>query len=233
MTTQQTTTSTETTTPAAGTDQSTETTTTEGGGGGGATETQGTDATQPTAAADEWANFDAERAKQTILNQRKAEAELKRANAALEAKNKEYEREKLTEQERIVADLEAAKAEAETARKAVADMREQRAFDAAALAAGIPPNALTAARAVAGKVASSDESGNVTIDTAVFDRLKAEHGYLFGQQAAPPPPVSFGAASGQGSGGKGDALTPDEIAMAQRAGMSTEDWAKYRQRTQH
>lgn len=222
MTTQQTTTDTNTTD--AGTTAASTDTTTGGGATAEATETTGTDATQST---DEWANFDAERAKQTITHQRKAEADLKRANAELKAKVEEFEREKLTESERAAADLEAAKTAAAAAKQEVLDAR----FEAAAIAAGIPAERLAAARAVAGEFATTDESGTMSIDTTVFDRLKADHEYLFGQTAAQQANVSFGAAASQGQSGKQGGLSADEVAMAQRAGMTPDQWAKYAQRT--
>lgn len=224
MTTQQTAT-TDTTTTEAGTTASSTDTTTGGGAAAGATDQTGTDATQAT---DEWANFDADRAKQTIQNQRRAEAELKRVVAEQKAKLDEIERGQLSEQERLKADKDAAEAALTTAREQVAAAK----FEAAAVAAGIPADRLTAARAVAGDVVTSDDAGNVTIDTAAFDRLKAEHSYLFGSQAAPQPQVSFGAAASQGPGGtQGHGLTPEQVAMANKANIPLEEFAKYAQRT--
>jgi hypothetical protein len=79
---------------------------------------------------------------------------------------------------------------------------------------------------------TSDDAGNVSVDTAVFDRLKVEHEYLFGSQAAPQPQVSFGAAASQGPGGnQGHGLTAEQVAMANRLGQSLDDFAKYSQRT--
>lgn len=216
---------TDTTTPAVGTTPPSTVPPAEGGDGGSATEPPGTEATPP---ADEWANFDADRAKQTIQNQRRAEAELKRANAEMKAKLDEIERAKLSDAERTAADLEKSNAELAAARGQVFSAK----FDAAAIAAGVAPNALAAARAVAGDVSSTDDSGIVSVDTAVFDRLKAEHGYLFGSQAAPQPHVSFGAAASQGPGGtQGHGLTADQVAMANRARIPLDEFAKYSQRT--
>ncbi len=190
-----------------------------------ATDPTGTEAVTPP--ADDPATWDPERAKRTIENQRRVEAEQKRVIAEQKAKLDTIEREKLTEAERVAADLATATAARDAARKEVADAR----FEAAAVAAGIPADRLTAARAVAGEVVTTDASGNVSVDTTVFDRLKAEHAYLFGSQAAPQPNVSFGAAASQGPGGQQGALSPDEVAMAQRAGMTNDEWAKYAQRT--
>jgi len=189
-----------------------------------ATEPPGTEATPP---ADEWANFDADRAKRTIENQRRAEAELKRSNAEMKAKLDEIEREKLTEAERVKDDLDKAKAEAAKARQEVLDAR----FEAAAIGAGIPPERIAAARAVAGEFTTTDATGIVSVDTTVFDRLKADHEYLFGQAAPPTTQLSFGAAVSQGQGGQQGTLSADEVAMAQRAGMTPDEWAKYAQRT--
>lgn len=226
MTTQQTdTAANDTTTADTGTTAASADTATGGGAAGSATDSTGTDA-----AGDEWKDFDAERAKQTILNQRRVEADLKRQlaeNADIVAKAAETERAKLSEQERLAADLEAAKKDAEAAKREALDAR----FESAAIAAGIPADRLKAARAVAGEVATTDESGIVSIDTTVFDRLRETDEYLFGQQAAPQTSVSFGAAASQGQGGQQSGLSADEVAMAQRAGMSTEEWAKYAQRT--
>lgn len=208
----------------------TDTTAAGGDGTTGATDQNGTEAPAGTdAAADGWqGEFDAPRAKRTIEHLRSREAELEKRAREAEAKIAEHEREKLSEADRIAADLKAAQEAAAAAREQVALAR----FEAAAVVAGIPADRITAARAVAGDVVTSDEAGNVSIDTAVFDRLKAEHGYLFAQQAAPPANVSFGAASSQAAGGSGPQLTPDQIEMAQRAGMSLDDYAKYAQRTQ-
>lgn len=214
------TTTTDKTTTDAGTSTTSTDTTASGGDGSGATDQTGTDATKT--GTDEWANFDAERAKNTILNQRRVESELKQQLAEAKAKEDERLRAEMTEQEKLKADKEAAELAAQKAR----DDANAARFDAAAIHAGIPLERLAAARAVAGEVVSTDASGNMTIDTTVFDRLKAEHGYLFGQQAAPPP-VSFGAAASQGQGGQGVGLTPDQIAMAQRGGMTPEEFAKY------
>ncbi len=223
------TTTTDTTATDAGTNTASTDTTTGGGAAATATDATGTEATPP---ADDPAAWDPERAKRTIENQRRAESDLKRANAEMKAKLDEIERGKLSEQEKLAADLEAANKRADEAAKAVNDMRQSQAFDTAAIAAGIPPNALKAARAVAGDVATTDESGIVSIDDTVFDRLKAEHGYLFGQAAPPTTQVSFGSAASQGPGGKqGVTLTPDQIAMANKAGVSLEDFAKHAART--
>lgn len=195
--------------------------TTTGGGDGttGATEQVGTE-------ADEWANFDAARAKQTITHQRKVEADLKRELAEQRKKVEEFERAQMTEAERVKADLEAAQRERDEAVKATAALRQQQAFDTAAVAAGILPNALTAARTIAAEVATSDEAGNMTVDDALFDRLKAEHGYLFTAKQAAPPQVTFGAAASQGPGGNTTTLTPEQVAFAQKAGIEPEDFAK-------
>lgn len=207
----------------------TDTTAAGGDGTPGATDQKGTEAPASTEADAGWqGEFDAPRAKRTIEHLRSRETELEKRAREAEAKIAEHEREKLSEAERIAADLKAAQEAAAAAREQVAVAR----FEAAAVSAGIPADRITAARAVAGDVAVSDDAGNVTIDTAVFDRLKAEHGYLFAQQAAPPANVSFGAASSQAAGGSGPQLTPDQIEMAQRAGMSLDDYAKYAQRTQ-
>ena len=224
MTAPQTTPPADTNTPPAGTPPVPTDTPTGGGAGGSATETPATDGTPP---ADDPATWDPERAKRTIENQRRVEAEQKRVIAEQRAKLDEIEREKLTEAERVAADLEAAKSAAATAREEAAAAR----FEAAAIHAGIPPERLAAARAVAGDVATADESGTLTIDATVFGRLKAEHAYLFGQQAAPSPVVSFGAAASQGQGGQGVGLTPDQTAMAHRLGIPLDEFAKYSQRT--
>lgn len=181
----------------------------------------GTEATAP--ASDTWENFDADRAKRTIENQRKVEAELKRQNAEMRAKLDEVERSRLSDEERAAIDLEKVKTDILAAREELANAR----FEAAAVAAGIPSDRMIAARAVAADVIVSDESGNVSIDTSVFDKLKERHGYLFTASAEPATNVSFGAASGQGFDGQGTGLTPEQIEMAQRAGMSIEDFAKY------
>lgn len=181
----------------------------------------GTEATP--SASDTWENFDAERAKRTIENQRRVEAELKKSNAEMRAKLDEIERSRLSEEEHAAIDLEKVKTDILAAREELANAR----FEAAAVAAGIPSDRLTAARAVAGDVIVSDESGNVSIDTSVFDKLKEQHGYLFTATAEPATGVSFGAASSQGFDGQGTGLTPEQIEMAQRAGMSIEDFAKY------
>lgn len=214
-----------TNTPPVGTPPASEGTATGGGAAAPATDATGTEATPPD---DDPATWDPERAKRTIENQRRAEAELKRANAEMKAKLDGIEREKLTEAERVAADLAASQATLAAARKEV----ESAKFEAAALAAGIPAERLTAARAVAGEVVTSDDAGNVSVDTAVFDRLKVEHEYLFGQAAPPTPQVSFGAAASQGPGGnQGHGLTAEQVAMANRQGMSLDDFAKYSQRT--
>lgn len=187
-----------------------------------ATDTTGTDA--PPA----WdGEFDPERAKRTIENQRRAESELKRKLAEQQAKLDEIEREKMTEAEKAKADADRFKAEAEAARAEAFNAR----FEAAAVAAGIPPERIAAARAVAGEVATTDDSGNMSVDTSVFDRLKAEHGYLFGQQAAPQPHVSFGAAASQGQGGTGAGLTAEQLAAATRLKMTPDEYVKYAART--
>lgn len=211
----------DTITPPVGTPPVPTVTPTEGGVGAPATDPPAKDGTPP------WGDdFDPARAWQTVQNQRASEAKLKQELSAERAKTEAFEREKLTESERIAADLAAAKADIATAREQAAAAR----FDAEAIAAGIPADRLTAARAVAGDVVTTDESGTMSIDTTAFDRLKAEHAYLFGSQAAPPATVSFGAAASQGQGGQ-SGLSADEVAMAKRAGMSAEDWAKYAQRT--
>ncbi len=207
----------------------TTTTPTEAAAEGGAGTPTATEQTGTEATGDEWANFDAERAKQTILNQRAAEAELKSKLAAERKKVEEYEREKLSEDERLKADLEAARAELEKTRKDAAEQAARLAFDNAALAEGINPKAIEAARVVANKVAESDESGSMIVDGKLFDKLKSEHDYLFTQQQAAPPRVTFGAATGQGSGGQAN-LTPEQVAFAQKAGLSLEDFAKYANR---
>lgn len=212
MSTQQTT---DTTTTDAGTTTTSTDTTTGGGAAATATEPTGTEAKPP------WGDdFDPARAWQTIQNQRRIETELK-------AKVSEYEREKLTEQEKAEADLAAAKTAAEAAKQEVLDAR----FEAAAIGAGIPPERIAAARAVAGEFTTTDATGIVSVDTSVFDRLKADHEYLFGQAAPPTTQVSFGAAVSQGQGGQQGTLSADEVAMAQRAGMTPDEWAKYAQRT--
>jgi hypothetical protein len=189
-----------------------------------ATEPPGTEAAPP--AADEWANFDAERAKQTILNQRKAEAEAKAKLAEANARIAEFERAQLSDAEKLQADLEAAQRERDEALQAAAELTQRQAFDAAAVAAGVLPNALAAARAIAAEVAATDESGTMKVDGTLFDSLKADHGYLFTPQQAAPPRVTFGAASSQGHGGQTAALTPEQVAMAHRAGIAPEDFAK-------
>ena len=179
-----------------------------------ATDTTGTE-------ADEWADFNAERAKQTILNQRRAEADLKSKLAAERAKVEDFERAQMTEAERVKADLEKAQRERDDALKQAAEITQRQAFDTAALAAGVNPKALAAARALAGEVATTDESGS----------MKLEHGYLFTTQQAAPPVVTFGAAAGQGSGGQPTSLTPEQVAFAQKAGIAPEDFAKFASRT--
>ena len=189
-----------------------------------ATDTTGTE-------ADEWADFNAERAKQTILNQRRAEADLKSKLAAERAKVEDFERAQMTEAERVKADLEKAQRERDDALKQAAEITQRQAFDTAALAAGVNPKALAAARALAGGVATTDESGSMKLDGTTFDALKAEHGYLFTTQQAAPPVVTFGAAAGQGSGGQPTSLTPEQVAFAQKAGIAPEDFAKFASRT--
>lgn len=192
------------------------------------TETPGTEAPQPT--TPEWGdNFDPARAWQTIQNQRNAEAKLKTDLAAERAKVADFERERMTEAEKMKTDLDAANARlAEVERKAAEDAARQ-AFDATATAAGVLPNALTAAHAIAAKVASSDESGSMILDEALFASLKADHGYLFATETpqAAPPRIGFGAASSQGLGGSPTSLTPQQVAMAQKAGIDPEDFAKH------
>lgn len=196
-----------------------------------ATEPTGTEAAA-TPPADEWENFDAERAKQTILNQRKAEAKLKAELAAERAKVGDFERAQMSELEKVQADLEAARAEAADARKSAADLAASQAFDAAARDAGINPKALAAARTIAADVATTDESGNMIVDETLFASMKAEHEYLFTPQQAAPPRVTFGAALSQGHGGTPTSLTPEQVAFAQRAGVPVEDFAKHAARKQ-
>lgn len=226
MSTQQTATTADTTTTDAGTSTTSTDTTTGGGAAATATDQTGTDATQTTPP---WGDdFDPQRAWQTVQNQRRVESEQKRVIAEQQAKLDEIERAKLTEAERVKDDLDKAKAEAAKAKQDVLDAR----FESAAIAAGIPPERIAAARAVAGEFTTSDDSGTVSVDTAVFDRLKAEHDYLFGQQAAPQTQVSFGAAASQGPGGnQGAGLTSEQVAMANRSGIDPADFAKYAQRT--
>lgn len=205
-----------------------------------ATDPPGTEATPPTP-VDEWADFDAERAKQTILDQRRTEADLRARLTALgksdseeslaaelaaeRKKVKDFERAQLSEAERVRADLEAAVRERDEARRDAAELTQRQAFDTAATAAGILPNALAAARVIAADVASSDESGTMIVDDTLFASLKADHGYLFTAGQARPPLVTFGAASSQGHGGTPTTLTPQQVAMAHRAGINPEDFA--------
>lgn len=199
-------------------------TTTPNGGGDTtppATDQTGTDATPP------WGDgFDPARAWETIQKQRKAEDDLKAKLAAERKKVEDFERAQMTEAERVKADLEQAQRERDEAVKNAADIAQRQAFDTAAIAAGVNPKALNAARVIAADVATSDESGNMTINESLFDAIKAEHGYLFTAQQARPPQVTFGAATGQGQGGHTTSLTPEQVAFAQKAGIPVEDFAQ-------
>lgn len=177
----------------------------------------------------EWdGEFDADRAKRTIENLRRIEAEHKRKLAEQQAIIDAAEREKLTEAEKAAADLKKLQDEAAAARKAADDAK----FEAAAIAAGIPADRMAAARAVASEFAATDDAGRMTIDAEGFDRLRAEHEYLFaGKQAAPQPQVSFGAAVSQGQPSGTPSLTAEQLAAANRLGMSADEYAKYAKRT--
>lgn len=186
-----------------------------------------TDQTGTEAPKDEWENFDAERAKRTIENLRRIEAEQKKQLAERQAKLDEIEREKMSEAERAAADLKRLQDEAAEALRTADNAR----IDAALTRAGIPESAMIAARAVIAEVAESDEAGRLTISDTVIEQLRTDHGYLFGLQAEPRPDISFGAASQGQSGTNKPELTADQIAFAQRAGVDPAEFAKYASRT--
>lgn len=200
--------------------------------GGGDSSPSATDQTGREAPKDEWENFDAERAKNTILKQRESEALLKKQLAEERAKLEEYEREKMTDTEKLQADLAAAQKTASEALKHAEELSIRNQFDTGALRAGINPKALTAARALLPKVASSDESGKMIIDEAVFEKLKTEHDYLFSSQgtASKRTDSVLKNATDTGVGNVSPQLTNEQIAFAKRAGMTPEQFVKYSNR---
>jgi len=200
--------------------------------GGAAEQSDGT-TTPPngstgTEASNEWETFDAERARRTIENQRRSEAELKKRLAAAEATIAEHTRSQMSKEEQLQNDLEQARQAADEARKVAAEATLKASFDAHAISAGVNPQALRAAQVIASEVAESDESGMMRIDEELFSSLRTSHGYLFTQPEAPRTVLpNIGAAISQGHTADATKLTPEQVAMAQRAGITPDEFAKY------
>lgn len=196
-----------------------------GGEGGAAAAGGGPDDGDP-------ADWDKERAKRTIENLRRQEADRKREAAEEKKRADDLEREKMSEQEKKDADAKAANERADAA-----DRRANEATLMATLATRDDVADAEIARdlLVSRGIKFGEDGKPIDLDDAVTALLEAKPvlkksgetpapGDGNGSGGAAPPPVANGAA---GSGGQGPspALTEDEVKAANEAGMSPERYA--------
>lgn len=181
--------------------------------------------------------FDKDRALATIRKQRESEeAAIARAKAAEEELDK-LKRERMTEAERAEADRKAEQEELARLRREAADRKVTDLFRDAAIEAGIPPKRLKAAQALA--ELELDDDGVVTNLEDAIGKLVEEHDYLVAGSGGGggsaggtrrKAPAEGGANAGKGSGSHDNGrpqATPEQIAMAERMGVSIETYLKH------
>lgn len=189
----------------------------------------------PAAGADDGsdpAEWDKDRAKRTIENLRRQEAERKREAAAEKKRADDLEREKMSEQEKKDADAKAANERADAA-----DRRANEATLMATLATrdDIADAEIARDLLVTRGIKFGEDGKPIDLDDAVTSLLEAKPvlkksgetpapGGAGGSGGAAPPPKANGAA---GSGGQGPSptLTEDEVKAANEANMSPERYA--------
>lgn len=173
--------------------------------------------------------FDPQRAMDTILRQREREKELEAQLRELKpkaAKLDEIERAQLSEQEQ--AELRAREAE-DKATKAERTLRKANLISAL----NHPDLNLVDARAAAKLIegVEYDDDGEPSnlgrLDEAdsLIAKFLAEHPYLRGERAKPTPPPTD---AREGGDRRTPQLSAEEIAAAERAGMSHEEYAAYK-----
>lgn len=165
---------------------------------------------------------------------RKNEKRYLREIADREAKITEFERSKLDETERLKVELEEARSTAAQAQAALEAVSLRQQFEVRALAAGVRPEAVADAFYSAKEQGLLRfESGEVVGVADTLEAFRTSKAFYFKEDATgtKPNPVTPPAATGSGAlgaSGVAPVLSAEEAMYAQAAGMSPDEYVRYR-----